>query len=56
MWLQEIGGWESIEVVRQYAHLAPNHLTEHAEQIDSTFGDRVPNLSHKEKKEVMNGG
>ncbi len=21
------GGWESIEMVRRYAHLAPNHLT-----------------------------
>lgn len=23
--LQEMGGWESIEMVRRYAHLAPNH-------------------------------
>ncbi len=28
--LQEMGGWESIEMVRRYAHLSPNHLTEHA--------------------------
>lgn len=28
--LQEMGGWESIEMVLKYAHLAPNHLTEHA--------------------------
>ncbi|WP_410779839.1 hypothetical protein, partial [Klebsiella quasipneumoniae] len=27
-----------IEMVRRYAHLAPNHLTEHARQIDSIFG------------------
>ncbi|ARD17574.1 integrase [Edwardsiella piscicida] len=45
--LQEMGGWESIEMVRRYAHLAPNHLTEHARQIDSIFGDAVPNLSHR---------
>ena len=32
--LQEMGGWESIEMVRRYAHLAPNHLSEHARQID----------------------
>ncbi len=32
--LQEMGGWESIEMVRRYAHLAPNHLTEHARKID----------------------
>jgi len=35
MWLQEMGGWESIEVVRRYAHLAPNHLTQHVMQIDA---------------------
>ncbi|WP_410779782.1 hypothetical protein, partial [Klebsiella quasipneumoniae] len=27
-----------IEMVRRYAHLAPNHLTEHARKIDSIFG------------------
>lgn len=49
--LQEMGGWESIEMVRRYAHLAPNHLTEHARQIDSIFGNDVPNMSHKENTE-----
>ncbi|AYH33275.1 site-specific integrase [Pectobacterium parmentieri] len=44
--LQEMGGWESIEMVRRYAHLAPNHLTEHARQIDAIFDVCVPNLSH----------
>ena len=42
----EMSAWESIEMVRRYAHLAPNHLTEHARQIDAIFGSRVPNLSH----------
>ncbi|ECD5049626.1 hypothetical protein E1L13_11465 [Salmonella enterica subsp. enterica serovar Everleigh] len=46
-----MGGWESIEMVRRYAHLAPNHLTEHAKQIDSIFSDDVPNMSHMENKE-----
>ncbi|HGJ5883690.1 integrase [Arsenophonus sp.] len=51
--LQEMGGWESVEMVRRYAHLAPNHLTEHAKQIDGVFdrfnkkiSSHVPNLSH----------
>lgn len=44
--LQEMGGWESIEMVRRYAHLAPNHLTEHAKQIETIFGNVVPNRSH----------
>ena len=36
--LQEMGGWESIEMVQRYAHLAPNHLTEYARQMDTIFG------------------
>ncbi|HHQ6623760.1 TPA: site-specific integrase [Serratia fonticola] len=52
--LQEMGGWESIEMVRRYAHLAPSHLTEHARQIDTIFGVSVPNLSHLEKQEGTN--
>lgn len=47
--LQEMGGWESIEMVRRYAHLAHYHLTEHARQIGSIFGGCVPNMSHMEK-------
>jgi integrase len=52
--LQEMGGWESIEMVRRYAHLAPNHLTEHARQIDLLFGGSVPNMSHIENMEGTN--
>lgn len=43
--LQEMGGWESIEMVRRYAHMAPNHLSEHAKHIDGIFGKDVSNLS-----------
>lgn len=50
--LQEMGGWESIEMVQRYAHLAPNHLTVHARQIDAIFGGRVPNPSHCEKVSI----
>ena len=53
--LQEMGGWESIEMVRRYAHLAPNHLSEHAKQIDAIFGKCVSNLSHMEFKESGGG-
>ncbi|MCW2254206.1 integrase [Providencia alcalifaciens] len=45
--LQEMGGWESIEMVRRYAHLAPSHLKEHALKIDALFADDVPNMSHQ---------
>ncbi|EPU3839107.1 site-specific integrase [Providencia stuartii] len=53
--LQEMGGWESIEMVRRYAHLAPNHLTEHARRIDAIFGERVPSESQMSDKDKVIG-
>lgn len=35
--VQEMGGWESIEMVRRYAHLSPNHLSEYAKRLDQYF-------------------
>ncbi len=35
--LQEMGGWESIEMVRRYAHLAPEHLAEDSAKIDAVL-------------------
>ncbi|WP_458047384.1 tyrosine-type recombinase/integrase [Phytobacter sp. AG2a] len=48
--LQEMGGWESIEMVRRYAHLAPNHLTEHARKIDAIFGTTDTNTTQGENQ------
>jgi integrase len=31
--LQELGGWESVEMVRRYAHLACEHLAPYAERL-----------------------
>ncbi|WP_439709496.1 hypothetical protein [Escherichia albertii] len=42
---QEMSGGESIEIVRRYAHLAPNHLTKHAKKIDDIFGGDVSDIS-----------
>jgi len=33
MVLKELGGWERIEMVQKYAHLAPTHLAHHAETV-----------------------
>ncbi|MGF6611571.1 integrase [Paraburkholderia sp. WSM4175] len=30
MVLKELGGWETVEMVQKYAHLAPSHLAAHA--------------------------
>jgi integrase len=36
--VQEMGAWESSEMVRRYAHLAPAHLVKHAEVIAILLG------------------
>ncbi len=33
--LQELGAWESVEMVQRYAHLSASHLAEYAERIDT---------------------
>lgn len=48
--LQEMGGWESIEMVRRYAHLAPNHLTEHARKIDAILNENDTNTTQGENQ------
>lgn len=40
MVLKELGGWERIEMVQKYAHLAPTHLANHAETV--TFWSQQP--------------
>jgi inorganic triphosphatase YgiF len=48
-----MGGWESIEMVRRYAHLSPNHLSEHAKKLDSLFGDYDTNTTQEVKQVGM---
>jgi integrase len=31
--LKELGGWETLDMVQRYAHLAPSHLAHHAETV-----------------------
>ena len=33
MVLKELGGWETLEMVQKYAHLAPSHLEAHADAV-----------------------
>jgi integrase len=48
--LQELGGWESEEMVRRYAHLSKPQLLEHAELVSNVFIGT--NLAHPKKKEA----
>ncbi len=40
--LQEIGGWESVEMVHRYAHMAPEHLAEDSAKIESILENVCP--------------
>jgi len=46
--LQELGGWRTPAMVQRYAHLAPEHLAEHAERISAA----APNLHHPKLRVV----
>lgn len=46
--LQELGGWESSEMVRRYAHLSPDHLSKWAEN-----SSRVTNTSQGQLQLVV---
>jgi integrase len=41
--LQELGGWESTEMVRRYAHLAADHLAPYAERLGTLAVTHVAN-------------
>lgn len=42
MVLKELGGWETIQMVQKYAHLAPSHIAAHANTVNfwSISGDQ----------------
>jgi integrase len=46
--LQELGGWHSHDLVLRYAHLAPEHLADHAARIEAGIRS-VAQIRHKEK-------
>src|SRR3954470_18777988 len=47
--LKELGGWETLEMVQKYAHLAPDHLKSYAG--NSTLNPPTSQLRHSPKAE-----
>ncbi|MFC3875089.1 tyrosine-type recombinase/integrase, partial [Neisseria musculi] len=43
--LKEMGGWENIEMVQKYAHLAPEHLHRHAGLLDGVLDTKWTQLN-----------
>lgn len=52
--LQELGGWESAEMVRRYAHMSADHLAPYADRLeplrDASTENRGTNLSQAPKE------
>ena len=48
--LQELGGWESEEMVKRYAHLSKPQLMQHSELVSNVLDSTI--LAHREKKKV----
>ena len=46
--LQELGGWESEEMVRRYAHLSKPQLMQHSELVANVLDGTI--LAHQEKR------
>ncbi|WZB62197.1 tyrosine-type recombinase/integrase [Achromobacter xylosoxidans] len=42
MVLKELGGWETIEMVQKYAHLAPSHVAAHANAVKFVRARKSP--------------
>jgi integrase len=49
--LQELGGWESTEMVRRYAHLSPSNLSKAAACLDSSLEGMVD--LHRGSKRIV---
>ncbi len=45
--VQELGGWESTDMVRRYAHLSAGHLAAHAENISAECGVKLARLENR---------
>jgi len=52
--LKELGSWETLEMVKRYAHLAPEHLSVHAERIALGEGFTAQ-IRHKPQGEENSG-
>ena len=48
--IQEMGAWESTEMVKRYAHLAPEQFRKHAIVVDELFSDT--NLTQSENLKI----
>ena len=53
MVLKELGGWNDYETVLRYAHLAPEHLAEHADNISGVDGHIFGHIKYSGIKKAV---
>ncbi len=55
MVLKELGGWETVAMVQKYAHLAPSHLAQHADNVKflSMSGEQKQNAPLSEAAQSL---
>lgn len=41
--LKNLGGWETLEMVKKYAHLNADHMLEYADHVTFTAQNAIPN-------------
>lgn len=46
MVLKGLGGWETLDIERQYAHLSTSHLAEYANNVCGPASDPTSYLHH----------
>ena len=51
--LKELGGWETLEMVKRYAHLAPEHLKEYAERVNLGATSQIRHNAVTQKSEAV---
>lgn len=47
--LKELGGWQTLEMVNKYAHLAPEHLSTYAERVTLGAPSATSHLRHSDE-------
>jgi len=52
--LQELGGWESVEMVRRYAHMAAEHMAEYADRLSMNVSVSDTNLTQAGNQDDAN--
>lgn len=55
MVLKELGGWETLEMVKRYAHLNADHLLSYANQVKLTSKCLLDTTKFDAENDILDG-